>query len=79
MSSKKFFLSDLDQNKLKLYVFKMDFMTNQLKLTLSKKCEVTRVRIPILTEGVLSKPGVRGGASLAYSAVPKSQELGSPF
>ena len=38
MSSKIFFLSDLGQNKLKLYVFKMDFMTNQLKLTVPKKC-----------------------------------------
>ena len=38
MSSKKNFLSDLDKNKLKLYVFEMDFMTNQLKLTVSKKC-----------------------------------------
>ena len=38
MSSKKFFLSGLDQKKLKLYVFEMDFMTNQLKLTVPKKC-----------------------------------------
>ena len=28
------------------------------------------------TEGVRSTPGVRGGASPAYSAVPKSRELG---
>ena len=41
--------------------------------------QVTRVRIPILTEGVRSTPGVRGGASPAYSAVPKSQELSAPF
>ena len=38
MSSKNFFLSGLDQNKLKLYVFEMNFMTNQLKLTVPKKC-----------------------------------------
>ena len=31
------------------------------------------------TEGVGSTPGVRGGASHAYSAVPKSRELGFPF
>ena len=31
------------------------------------------------TEAVRSTPGVRGGASPAYSAVPKSQELGSQF
>ena len=37
MSSKNFFLSGLDQNKLKLYVFEMNFMTNQLKLTVPKK------------------------------------------
>ena len=35
---KFFFLSGLVQNKLKLYVFEMDFMTNQLKLTVPKKC-----------------------------------------
>ena len=34
----KIFLSGLDQNKLKLYVFEMDFMTNQLKLTVPKIC-----------------------------------------
>ena len=33
-----FFLSGLVQNKLKLYVLEMDFMTNQLKLTVPKKC-----------------------------------------
>ena len=33
----KFFLSGVVQNKLKLYVFKMDFMTIQLKLTVPKK------------------------------------------
>ena len=33
-----FFLSGLVQNKLKLYAFKMDFITNQLKLTVPKKC-----------------------------------------
>ena len=33
-----FFLRGLVHNKLKLYVFKVDFMTNQLKLTVSKKC-----------------------------------------
>ena len=38
MSSKKKFLSGLDQNKLKLYVFEMDFMKNQLKLIVPKKC-----------------------------------------
>ena len=38
MSSKKIFLNDFDQNKLKLYVFEMDFMTNQLKLTVPNKC-----------------------------------------
>ena len=32
-----------------------------------------------ITEGVRSTPGVRGGASPAYSVVPKSQELRSPF
>ena len=30
------------------------------------------------TKGVRSTPGVRGGASPAYYAVPKSRELGSP-
>ena len=35
---KIFFLSSLVQNKLKLYVFKMDFITNQLKLTVPIKC-----------------------------------------
>ena len=39
MSSKINFLSDLDQNKLKLYVFKMDFMTNQLKLPVPKNVD----------------------------------------
>ena len=34
-----FFLSGLVQNKLKLYVFEIDFMTIQLKLTVPKKCE----------------------------------------
>ena len=38
MSSKFFFLSGCYQNKLKLYVFEMNFMTNQLKLTVPKKC-----------------------------------------
>ena len=33
-----FFLSGLVQNKLKLYVFEMDFMTIQLKMTVPKKC-----------------------------------------
>ena len=33
-----FFLSGLVQNKLKLYVFEMGFMKNQLKLTVPKKC-----------------------------------------
>ena len=32
-----FFLSGLVQNKLKLYVFEMDFMTIQLKMTVPKK------------------------------------------
>ena len=41
--------------------------------------QVTRVRILIWTEGVRSTPRVRGGASPAYSAVPKSQELSAPF
>ena len=35
---KIFFLSGLVHNKLKLYVFEMDFMTIQLKLTVPKKC-----------------------------------------
>ena len=35
---RNFFLSGLVQNKLNLYVFEMDFMTNQLKLTVPKKC-----------------------------------------
>ena len=33
-----FFLSDLVKNKLKLYIFEMDFMTNQLKLIVQEKC-----------------------------------------
>ena len=35
---KNFFLSGLVKKKLKLYVFKMDFMTNNLKLTVPNKC-----------------------------------------
>ena len=35
---RNFFLSGFFQNKLKLYIFKMDFMTNQVKLTVPKKC-----------------------------------------
>ena len=35
---KFFFLSGLVQNKVKLYVFKMDFLTIQLKLTVPNKC-----------------------------------------
>ena len=35
---KKKLLSDLVKNKLKLYVFRMDFITNQHKLIVPKKC-----------------------------------------
>ena len=62
MSSKKIFLSDLDQNKLKLYVFEMDFMTNQLKLTLPKNVDSDLERaqtsepcyvVPSITLGII--------------------------
>ena len=61
------------------------FSCRPLGITIEKDLAGAKARLtlvecfPVKTEGVRSTPGVRGGVSSAYSAVPKSQELSAPF